>query len=105
MKPEELFSRVEDLRLEDRELMLKKNHDYAGGDDALSNFRAFGFYGVVVRLHDKFSRVVNLVRNNKKASVAEETIKDTLRDIRNYATIAEIMWDEENDSTKTPHKL
>ena len=65
----------------------KKNHDYAGPDDPIKNFRFFGSYGVVVRLSDKLMRVINFART-KRMEVEDESIKDTLRDIINYAAIA-----------------
>lgn len=62
------------------ELSRKKNADY--GDDCL---KRFGILGINVRLYDKIERLTNLIYNNKKQSVNDESIEDTLKDIINYS--------------------
>lgn len=71
-----------------------KNNDYATGEDALANLRLFGFTGVAVRLSDKLMRLINFAKG-KKLQVNDEKIKDTLKDIINYAAIAIVMLGEE----------
>jgi len=100
MTPETLLKMATVIRDQDAALMAAKNHDYAGDADALENFREFGFYGVIVRLGDKWKRLKNFAIRKQAGrgdllAVKDESIKDTLRDIRNYATLAEIMFDEE----------
>ena len=82
-----------ELLKEMKETHDRKNHDYAG-DDPLSNLRTFGFYGVVVRISDKFHRLKNFAKQDK-LKVKDESIRDTLIDMANYALLAIILYDEE----------
>lgn len=78
-----------------KETHLKKSAGYSGMDnpDTFANFRlseAFGvtpFLGCLVRLSDKFTRVVNLVKNSENEQVGER-LEDTLLDLASYALIA-----------------
>ena len=83
-----------DLFESDLQLMKRKNADYTNQDDALENLREFGLLGIVVRLNDKFSRLKNLIVNDKEPSVEDEKIEDTLRDISNYCYLARVMKKE-----------
>ena len=94
MKTEDLLFEMHKFHAQNLEIAEKKNNDYADSEDALSNFRDFGFYGVVVRLNDKFKRLVNIVKKGSY-SVEDESIEDTLRDIDNYIPIAYVMLKEE----------
>lgn len=73
------------------ELIERKNDDYAGSDDAFSNFRYANLVGVsvprgiLVRMTDKLARISNLL--DKEPSVVGESISDTLDDLTNYAQI------------------
>jgi hypothetical protein len=71
------------------DLLVKKGHDYAGNEDCLGNLKRFGSYGIVVRLSDKFSRLEQYAKAGD-LKVSEETIIDTLRDIRNYCFLMQI---------------
>lgn len=64
-----------------------KNHDY--GNSFEQSCDKFGIIASVVRLGDKMNRIESLV--TKKAEVKEESIKDTLLDLANYA-IMTVMW-------------
>jgi hypothetical protein len=85
-----------------RELHDAKGADYGDGTDAYSNFRRSSRLGVpplvgcLVRLSDKFERVIQLSKH--KAQVKDESIVDTLIDLANYALIAIILYDEEKQS-------
>ena len=76
-----------------------KNSDYAIGSDAFLNFRACealnipAEIGLLVRMTDKLTRISNLL--NKKASVKNETITDTLSDLANYGMILKIYIENE----------
>jgi hypothetical protein len=81
----------------------RKNSDYSKKEDPLSNFRQveeFGipaWVGVLVRITDKYSRIVQLTNkalNGEEAEVKEESIKDTLVDLANYSVIAVILFEE-----------
>jgi hypothetical protein len=85
-----------------------KNHDYAGQADPLANFRECersgvdAFTGCIVRLTDKYMRVANFVKNGT-FKVKGESVKDTLQDLANYALIAIILMEEqENVPQKEP---
>jgi hypothetical protein len=78
---------------EDMALLKAKGHDYAGNDDCLANLRRFGGLGIIVRLSDKFSRLETLSKCRmigRLGAVKDESIIDTLRDIRNYAFLLQI---------------
>lgn len=64
-----------------------KNHDYGNSFEQSCN--KFGIIASVVRLGDKMNRIESLVI--KKAEVKDESIKDTLLDMANYA-IMTVMW-------------
>jgi hypothetical protein len=79
-----------------------KNAGYAGlgGTDPWANFRTarwFGitpFTGCLVRMGDKFIRIVNLSKNPAFDKVGE-AITDTLQDLAVYSIIAMCLWEEE----------
>ncbi len=95
MKASERDQRIEELFREDMELLKKKGHDYSGDEDCLRNFRDFGSLGILIRLSDKFIRLKNLVRTGS-AQVGDESAVDTLRDIRNYSFLMQIVMEEED---------
>lgn len=64
-----------------------KNHDYGNSFEQSCN--KFGIIASVVRLGDKMNRIESLAI--KKAEVKDESIKDTLLDMANYA-IMTVMW-------------
>ena len=64
-----------------------KNHDY--GNSFEQSLDKFGLVASVVRLGDKMNRIESLT--NKEAQVKDESIKDTLLDMANYA-IMTVMW-------------
>ena len=70
-------------------LFLKKNKDYG---DA---FATYGVIGVLVRIGDKISRLMN-IEKNKIALSNDETMKDTLLDLHNYAAMALMLINDNN---------
>jgi hypothetical protein len=60
-----------------------KQQDY--GPD---NIADFGVYGVVVRMNDKFRRIVNLFRTKRRRRPVNEAIRDTFVDVASYGLIA-----------------
>ena len=68
------------------ELFKMKNKDYG---DAFANY---GSIGVLVRMGDKISRLVNIEKN--KIEVKDEKMRDTLIDLHNYAAMAIMLLDE-----------
>ena len=73
----------------------KKGHDYAGQESALSNFKDFGWQGVVVRLSDKYHRLKNFCKQGE-LKVSDESIRDTFKDMINYACLGLLLFDEEH---------
>lgn len=71
-----------------------KNHDY--GNSFEESLDEFGLVASVVRMGDKMNRIKSLIK--KEAQVKDESIKDTLLDIANYAVMT-IMWMNKNQST------
>jgi len=75
-----------------KELHIAKDADYAG-DEPLSNFRrceAFGipaWKGCLVRMADKYSRLVSLVGKDGAHEVPGEGIEDTLKDLAVYSIL------------------
>jgi len=99
METKELTKIFEDTFKDCLETMLKKNHDYSKGTNALRNFELVEYLkiaespqGVLVRLSDKFMRICNLW--NTKAEVKDESIEDTINDMINYLVIFKATWKE-----------
>ena len=86
-----------------------KNADYAG-DNPYSNFmqcKALGidaFTGVLVRIGDKYSRIVNLAKKGCEGEVKDESIMDTLIDLANYSLIAILVKQYEENLAKKSKK-
>lgn len=84
---EEQMKKVQNEGLE---LFQKKNADYG---DAFANY---GAIGVLVRLGDKISRCQSI--SNKSVSlVNSESLRDTLIDLHNYAAMAIMLIDEDEN--------
>ena len=75
---------------------VRKNHDYGNSFD--KSLDKFGLVASVVRIGDKMNRIESLVQ--KKTMVQDESIRDTLLDMANYA-IMTVMWmDNQNKTCK-----
>ena len=76
-----------------------KSKDYGDEEDVLANFRTCEMAGIpawkgcCVRIGDKFSRIMGFAKK-EKLEVKDESIKDTLIDMANYALIALILYEE-----------
>lgn len=64
------------------DLYERKNHDY--GDSFGQSFRDHGILAGVIRIEDKFNRLRTLTGGSEQ-KVKDESIRDTLRDMANYA--------------------
>lgn len=73
------------------EIYKKKNHDY--GDSFHHTFVEEGFAMSRIRLSDKLSRFKTLSRG-KDQKVSDESIRDTLMDLANYAIMTILEMDE-----------
>ena len=69
------------------EIFKKKNSDY--GD----SFTNYGPVGVIVRMGDKINRLANITKSGVTL-VNDESIRDTLIDLHNYAAMAVMLIDE-----------
>lgn len=76
-----------DITKEMTALYERKNHDY--GDSFKEMFNEFGMTSVLIRLSDKYRRLKTL---SKCDALVDESIRDTLMDLANYAvmTIVEL---------------
>jgi hypothetical protein len=95
MTREELLKHHEVLCKQARELMDKKNRDYAGNDgkEPFANFtrvEAMGIcsteQGFMVRLTDKMSRLSSILASGKQ-HVKDESFEDTMVDVINYIVL------------------
>jgi hypothetical protein len=90
-----MVDRVEQLKAvqdESRELFSRKNADYG---DA---FATYGTIGVLVRLGDKIQRLSSITKKNVTL-VDDESLRDTLIDLHNYAAMAVMLLDEKTSET------
>ena len=76
------------------ELYVTKNHDY--GDSVHDTYLKYGLTSFLVRLEDKLNRVRTI--NQKEQLVKDEKIKDTLLDLANYAILAILELEGEQDN-------
>lgn len=70
-----------------------KNADYG---DSFANTRKVVSNAILVRLNDKISRLNSLMSGNKQ-QVKDESIKDTLMDLANYAIMELVEMECENE--------
>ena len=76
---------------ENYQTFLKKNADY--GSSFEESLNEFGEVAGIVRIGDKYRRLVNLTKNENK--VLESKI-DTLKDMANYCLMLAVRLEEEN---------
>lgn len=82
-------------------ILRRKGHDYSG-DDVHSNFRDFGWEGVIVRIGDKYHRLKTFILQ-RVLQVEDETIEDTLKDLINYGFIALLLYRESKAQQAISH--
>ena len=78
---------MEKIQYEGLELFKKKNKDYG---DA---FAKYGVIGVLMRIEDKLQRSISITKSGVNL-IKDETIRDTLIDLHNYAAMAMMLYDE-----------
>lgn len=104
MQREELFALHTKICEEARDLMRKKNADYACSTDPFMNFRRAEFLGfstaemgVLIRMTDKMSRISTFL-NRGQLSLENESVYDAIVDMINYSIIlAGLLKDRENN--------
>ena len=74
------IAHMKKIQAEGLDLFIKKNTDYG------NSYKQFGLIGVLVRLQDKMNRAMNVTQNS--IQVKDETLRDTLIDLHNYAAMA-----------------
>lgn len=87
-----IFNRpaLEAIHKECLDLGQRKNHDYGAAGDAIE---MAGVQGVVVRMLDKQLRLMSLTKPGHEAAIKDESLRDTLKDMINYATYAVSLLD------------
>ena len=84
------MSRIEQMKIiqsEALELFTRKNTDYG---DA---FAKYGVIGVLMRIEDKIQRALAITKNGVNL-VNDESMRDTLIDLHNYAAMALMSLDD-----------
>lgn len=71
----------------------KKNKDY--GDSFHTSFIEEGLAMARIRLSDKLSRFKNLTKSKDGQAVNDESVRDTLIDLANYAIMTVMELDEQ----------
>lgn len=86
------------------EIYRKKNAAY--GDSFGKTYRELGIISAVTRMEDKMNRIVSLATGTKN-EVADESIKDTLGDLANYAimTLIEIKGEQKKKESAPEGKV
>ena len=109
-KPRDGHPRFYELLERMAELHARKNHDYAGGSDPLRNLRRCAdagippWKGVIVRLSDKFDRLITFAELEHYA-VKNESVADTFLDMAVYALLGLILFEETaKPPTKQAHR-
>ena len=85
--PRNQILHMKQIQSEGLELFIRKNADY--GD----SYKQYGLIGVLVRLQDKINRCLNITKNG--INVKDESLRDTLIDLHNYAAMA--LMESESD--------
>ena len=88
MNPIDRVGQMKKVHEEALNLFKRKNQDY--GD----SFARYGPIGVVVRLGDKIERLSSITRTGI-TMVNDESVRDTLIDLHNYAAMAIMLMDED----------
>lgn len=73
-----------------------KNHDY--GDSFGKSYKEYGMIVSCIRLEDKLNRLKSLTKRDAEIKVTDESLRDTLEDIANYAIMTIIELDIENEN-------
>lgn len=74
---------IKDIAIEIAELVEKKNRDYGNSFD--ENLEEFGDIAYLLVIKNKYNRLKNLTK--KEATVVDESIEDTLKDIIGYTLL------------------
>lgn len=86
------------------------NRDQQAAGDTLFNLRVAEVLGIVpsteegilVRLSDKFMRLISLAKPGRDAAVSDESVLDTIADIHNYVDYLGLIWLQRREATRKP---
>lgn len=81
------ITQMVDIQNEALDLFKRKNTDYG---DAFANY---GTIGVIIRMSDKIQRLISIT-NRGVSLMNNESLRDTLIDLHNYAAMAIMLIDE-----------
>ena len=87
MSSQEDINKFMKIQEEGKNLFIRKNTDYG---DA---FKEYGTVGILVRMGDKIKRFQNIT-NKGINLINDESLRDTLIDLHNYAAMAILLMDE-----------
>jgi len=114
MKRDELLNLHAEITEKARNLMDKKNRDYAGNDgmEPFANFTRVESMGIcstekgmLVRMTDKMSRLSSFFESGQ-LHVKDESFEDTIVDIINYSVlIYAYRKDKENNNSSSTNKV
>lgn len=85
------------------------NRDQQNAGDTLFNLRVCELLGVVpsteegilVRLSDKFMRLISLTKPGREAVIKDESVLDTIEDIHNYVDYLGLIWQQRRAAAAT----
>lgn len=76
----------------------KKNRDY--GDSFHESWKDYGITMAAIRIGDKYNRLKTLTSGKSVPNVADESVRDTLIDLANYAIMTVMEMDAETEPQK-----
>ena len=92
-EPMKKYERHSEITKQLNEIYIAKNTDY--GDAFGDTFKKLGIISAVTRIVDKTNRLMSLsAKTEAERNVKDETIKDTLMDLANYALMTLIEMEE-----------
>ena len=92
-EPMKKYERHSEITKQLNEIYIAKNTDY--GDAFGDTFKKLGIISAVTRIADKTNRLMSLsAKTEAERNVKDETIKDTLMDLANYAIMTLIEVEE-----------
>lgn len=91
------YDKLKDLTNQLLKIYMDKNADY--GDSFSKSYKEFGIIAPVVRMNDKMERVKQLSKSGDR-KVKDESLKDSLIDLANYALMTVIEIDSESMKVK-----
>lgn len=88
------YAKHKDLCRALSELYARKNADY--GSSFAESFEKWGMVSPLIRIGDKYNRLVSLAKNPQQ--VNDESVRDTLIDLANYALMTIIELDRQKEA-------